>query len=384
MLGIALGVAVLITVLSVMNGFDKELKDRILGMMPHILVLDYQGEMLDWRNARKSLYGLEGVEEITPFVEMQGLLSTPGVTRFVSVTGIDPLLEGPDSFLSSHMQFGSLESLHADTFRIVLGKQLAQGLNVGPGDSVTLVLPEAGLTPAGLVPRFKRFEVSGVFEVDYDYDAAFAYINMNDAQKLLRYQDGVTGLNIKIKDIYAAKRIANIIHEKLRGDYRVYDWTFLNGTFFEAVKLEKTMMFIILGLIIAVAAFNILSMLVMVVTDKQSDIAILRTMGAKPKTITEIFMVQGSVIGIVGTFLGVVLGILMAANVTELVGFLEFITGRQFISSEVYYISFLPSVIKLSDVVTIALLSLMLSFLATLYPAWRASKTHPAEALRYE
>lgn len=384
MMGIALGVTVLITVLSVMNGFDKEIKERMLGMMPHVLVLGYEGEISDWQAAQKIIAAQPYVQSVTPFVETQGMLSTPGVTRFVSATGIDPTLESSQSFLAQHMVKGSIDALQADSFNIILGQELATGLNVGLGDAVTFAVPEASLTPAGLVPRFKRFHVVGVFEVDYDYDASFAYIHMSDAQKLLRYQGGVTGLNVKIDQIYQANADATKIYHALDNEYRVYDWTVLNGTFFEAVKLEKKMMTLILGLIIAVAAFNILSMLVMAVTDKQADIAILRTMGAVPQTIMHIFVVQGTVIGVVGTILGVLGGIALALNVTALVAWLETALGVQFISSDVYYISFLPSQLKGSDVFKISLLSLSLSFIATWYPAWRASKTQPAEALRYE
>lgn len=384
MLGIGLGVTVLITVLSVMNGFDKEIKERILGMMPHVLVLGYDGEIKDWQKARDLVAKQPYVQEVTPFVETQGMLSTPGVTRFVSATGIDPALEDQHSFLAKHMVEGRLDLLQPDRFNIVLGKQLAAGLNVDVGDAVTFAIPEASLTPAGLVPRFKRFHVVGIFEVDYDYDASFAYIHLSDAQKLLRYQGGITGLNVKIDSIYNANADATKLYQVLDNEFRVYDWTVLNGTFFEAVKLEKKMMTLILGMIIAVAAFNILSMLVMAVTDKQADIAILRTMGAMPKTIMHIFVVQGTVIGVVGTMLGVIGGVLLALNVTALVAWLETAVGVQFISSDVYYISFLPSQLLLSDVLKISLLSFSLSFIATWYPAWRASKTQPAEALRYE
>lgn len=379
MLGIGLGVTVLITVLSVMNGFDKELKERILGMMPHVVVLSYDSEFKGWQPLFEQLKKDPAISEVTPFVETQGMLSTPGVTRFVSVTGIDEA----QPYLTDHMIEGSLKDLQPGTYRIVLGASLAKGLYAHVGDTVTLAIPEASLTPAGLVPRFKRFTVSGIFEVDYDYDGAFGYINMQDAQKLMRYSDGITGLNIKLQHIYDAPEFARHLSAKLP-DHRVYDWTVLNGTFFQAVKLEKTMMFIILMLIIAIAAFNILSMLVMVVTDKQADIAILRTMGAKPATIMRLFMVQGSVIGIVGTVLGLIFGTTLALNVTQLVKWLEAVLKTQFLSSDIYYISFMPSDLQFKDVLVITLISLAMSFVATLYPSWRASKIQPAEALRYE
>jgi len=384
MMGIALGVAVLLVVLSVMNGFDKELKERILGMMPHVLVLNQEGELKDWQPLRERLMNAPGGNEVMPFAETQGLLSTPGVTRFVSVTGIDPTIETPTTYLGQHMVYGLLEDLQPSAFNIVLGSSLARSLGVMLGDVVTLVIPESALTPAGLLPRFKRFTVSGIFEVDYDYDAAFAYINMQDAQKLLRYESGITGLNGKLDNIYAAPKMSREIYNQYHGQYRVYDWTVLNGTFFEPVKLEKTMMFIILALIIAIAAFNILSMLVMVVTDKQSDIAILRTMGAKPATIMRIFMIQGSVIGVVGTTIGVILGFVVAINVTDIVSWVESMLQTQFLSADVYYISFMPSLLLLKDFMVVTGVSLLMSFFATLYPSWRASRIDPAEALRYE
>lgn len=382
-LGIALGVTVLITVLSVMNGFDKELKDRILGMMPHVLLRGYEGEIRDWEPLHQQFLLETGVSQVTPFVETQGMLSTPGVTQFVSVSGIDSAFEG-ESYLAQHLVYGRLEDLTPGSYSIILGASLARSLGVSLGDTVTLAIPEASLTPAGLVPRFKRFTVSGLFRVDYDYDAAFAYINMQDAQKLLRYSDGITGLSIKLDDIYKAPSFARQHNLDSQDDYRLYDWTILNGTFFEAVKLEKTMMFIILMLIVAIAAFNILSMLVMVVTDKQADIAILRTMGARPATVMRLFMVQGSLIGLVGTAIGLVAGVLLALNVTEAVKVLESVLKTQFMSSDVYYISFMPSHLQWQDVLVVALIALSMSFLATLYPAWRASKVQPAEALRYE
>jgi lipoprotein-releasing system permease protein len=384
MLGIALGVAVLIIVLSVMNGFDKELKERILGMMPHVVLMGDVNELKDWGGIRENLAKNPEVTEITPFVETQGMLSTPGVTRFVSVTGIDPSIAHTHQYLADHLTFGNLNDLQPGTFKIILGQGLAKSLNVSVGDTVTLAIPEASLTPAGLVPRFKRFTVSGIFAVDYDYDGAFAYINMTDAQKLMRFTDGISGLNLKLKNIYASPDLARQINAHYHGMYRVYDWTVLNGTFFEAVKLEKTMIFLLLMLIIAIAAFNILSMLVMVVTDKQADIAILRTMGARPSTIMRIFMVQGSLLGVVGTAMGLVGGVLIALNVTALVKWLEGVLKTQFLSSDVYYISFLPSDLQAKDVIVIAIISLLMSFLATLYPSWRASKIQPAEALRYE
>ncbi|MFI4956835.1 MAG: lipoprotein-releasing ABC transporter permease subunit [Gammaproteobacteria bacterium] len=383
-LGIGLGVAVLITVLSVMNGFDKELKTRILGMMPHVLVLGSHSALADWEKGLSTLEKLSGVHAVSPFVETAGMMSTPGNTRFVQVVGLDPNRHTAYEYLSQHMKEGDIAALKPGKFQIILGAQLAENLGVIPGEFVTIAVPETTLTPAGLVPRFKRFQVVGIFKVDYEYDASFGYIHLQDAQKLMRYGDNVTGLSVKLDNIYAAPSEAYTFKHRLPTDWRVYDWTLLNGTFFQAVKMEKTMMFVILTLIIAVAAFNILSMLVMVVTDKQSDIAILRTMGITPRSIIHIFMVQGSLIGFFGTIAGIVGGILLAQHVTGLVHMLEALLSIQFLSSDVYYISFLPSELKMMDVVIVAIISFSMSFFATLYPAWRASKTHPAEALRYE
>lgn len=383
-LGIALGVAVLITVLSVMNGFDKELKTRILGMMPHVIAIGSQPQLADWEKGLETLTQMPGVHAVSAYIETAGMMSTPGRTQFVQVVGLDADRRNAYYYLNEHMIEGALTTLTPGEFHIVLGAQLARNLGVFVGDFVTIAVPETTLTPAGLVPRFKRFQVSGIFKVDYEYDASFGYINLNDAQKLLRFGDNVSGLSIKLDDIYAAPQDAYTFRHRLPEDWRVYDWTVLNGTFFQAVKMEKTMMFVILTLIIAVAAFNILSMLVMVVTDKQSDIAILRTMGITPRQVIYIFMVQGSLIGVFGTLVGMLGGILLAHHVTEIVHGLEALLSTRFLSSDVYYISFLPSDLKLNDVVVVALISFSMSFFATLYPAWRASKTHPAEALRYE
>lgn len=383
-LGIGLGVAVLITVLSVMNGFDQELKTRILGMMPHLIVLGDQAELSDWQQGIDTLKAQPGVHAVSPFVETAGMMSTPGRTNFVQVVGLDPRQHAAYQYLNEHMTEGRLQSLEPGAFQIILGAQLARNLHVRPGDFVTLAVPETSLTPAGLVPRFKRFQVSGIFKVDYEYDASFGYINLQDAQKLMRFGDNVSGLSVKLDNIYDAPRDAYHFRVRLPDEWRVYDWTVLNGTFFQAVKMEKTMMFVILTLIIAVAAFNILSMLVMVVTDKQADIAILRTMGVTQRQIVQIFMVQGSLIGCLGTMAGIIGGIALAHHVTAIVGLLETLLSTEFMSSDVYYISFLPSLLKWSDVGIVAMIAFSMSFLATLYPAWRASHTHPAEALRYE
>jgi len=290
-----------------------------------------------------------------------------------------------DQLLGQKMVEGSLTDLKAGDFGIVLGSRLAKALHVTVGDKVTVVLPEAALTPAGVVPRVKRFTVTGLFTVGYDYDTSMAFMHLNDAQKLFDLSAGnVSGLQIRLNDLYEAPRVAMQLYQAYGGFYRTMDWTQRNGNFFEAVKLEKTMMFLMLMLIVAVAAFNILSTLVMVVTDKQSDIAILRTLGASPGMIMHIFMVQGTVIGVFGTLLGLAGGIALALNVTDLVTWIQATFQVQLFSADVYYISFLPSHLEWSDVLKISGLSFLMSFLATLYPARQASRVQPAEALRYE
>lgn len=384
--GIALGVAALITVLSVMNGFDKELRERILGMASHVTVSGVQGQLPDWRDVEKNIENenFKEIRGIAPFVEGQAMLVHEGSTSFSLLYGVLPHEYANVSEVEKHMVQGNFSDLKSGEFNIILGKRLAESVGLAVGDSVVAIVPEGTLTPAGVLPRTKRFKLVGVFDVGYDYDRAIGYIAMPDAQKLYHLGDGVSGLQIKLDNLYAAPRIALELMMGLSSDYYVTDWTIQNGTFFAAVKLEKTLMFVMLSLIIAVAAFNILSTLVMVVTDKQSDIAILRTVGATPSHIMQIFFIQGSVIGIVGTLVGVVIGVLLALNATAIVAAIEHIFAVKLLSADVYYISFLPSQLLWSDVFKICGASLIMSFLATFYPAWRAAKVQPAEALRYE
>jgi lipoprotein-releasing system permease protein len=384
MLGIGLGVMVLITVLSVMNGFDRELRERILGMVPHVSVMAYGGAGLkDWETVAARLKPFTQIQNLSPVVAGQGMIASQKQTRYVVINGIDPKQE-QDSRLMRNMTQGALTDLKSGEFDILLGAPLAKQLGVKLGDYVTLVTPEAALTPAGLIPRFKRFRLVGTFEVGYEYDTSLAFIDLQDAQKLLKMGDRITGVQIKLDNLFAAPRLKQEIYDYLGGQYSVSDWTRTSGNYFEAVKLEKTLMFLMLILIIAVAAFNILSALVMMVTDKQADIAILRTLGALPGTIMRIFMVQGMVIGIIGTSLGIVGGVALALNVTDLLASVERYFGVELLSADVYYISYLPSVLVPKDVLHIAIVALVLSFVATLYPAWQASRTQPAEALRYE
>ncbi|MGM8934081.1 lipoprotein-releasing ABC transporter permease subunit [Pseudomonas neustonica] len=384
MLGLTLGVMVMILVLSVMNGFDRELRTRILGMVPHATINGYQ-PISDWQSLSDKLIANPKVVATAPFIQLQGMLTHDGSVAPVLVTGVEPEAEKTVSIIENHMQSGSLDNLTAGDFGIVIGELIAKRFKVEVGDKLTFVLPEASVTPAGVFPRLKRFTVAGVFKVGAELDSSLAMINLDDAAKLNRWQPGqVQGVRIKLDNLFEAPRVAWDLVSQLPGDYYAQDWTRTHGNLFAAIKMEKTMIGLLLMLIVAVAAFNIISTLVMVVTDKKADIAILRTLGATPLSIMGIFMVQGSVIGVVGTLSGCVLGVLAALNVSQGVAWLEHTLGIQFLSSDVYFISYLPSELIWSDVLIICGAALSLSFLATLYPAWRASRTEPAEALRYD
>lgn len=386
MLGIALGVAVLITVLSVMNGFDEEIHQRIFSMAPQMTVGTYQGNLSNWEEIEEQVAAFPGVTGVAPFIGGQGLLTYAEKVQPIMLSGILPERESAVSDLAELMVAGAMEDLQAGEFGIIVGQQIAATLNLIAGDKITLMIPEATVTPVGLVPRFKRFTLAGVFAAGdgFDLDKSLAFIHLSDAQKLLQMGDDVTGLQVRTANIYAAPQMSVDLVQQLPEGYYVGNWTQQYGAFFSAIKLEKTMMFLILILIIAVAAFNLVSSLVMVVTDKQADIAILRTLGARPRTILAIFMVQGSLVGIVGTLLGLIGGVLLALNATVIVDWLQNLLHVQFLSSSVYFIDYLPSKIELRDIIKICTLALIMSFIATIYPAWRASRTQPAEALRYE
>ena len=385
MLGIAIGVTALITVLSVMNGFEKELRVRILGMASHATISALRGGLEDWQGVAKLAEHNPEIESIAPSVEGEGMLKAGTDLTGTLLRGVLPEEEAKVSEIAQKMKVGKLSDLVAGEYRIVLGKELAQTLGVDVGDKVDLMIPQASVTPAGVLPRFRRFTVSGVFSVGmYEFDRGLVLIHLADAQALYRMGSDVTGVRLKLHDLFKAPQVSRELAGELPGIYYVSDWTRQHANFFRAVKTEKMVMFIILSLIVGVAAFNIVSTLVMVVQDKQADIAILRTLGATPRSIMAIFMVQGSIIGIVGTALGVVGGVALALNVPVLVPLLESLTNQQFLSPDVYYISDLPSDLKMSDVLRIGALSLTLGLLSTLYPAYRASRTQPAEALRYE
>ncbi|MGB1563706.1 MAG: lipoprotein-releasing ABC transporter permease subunit [Sinimarinibacterium flocculans] len=385
MLGIAIGVTALITVLSVMNGFERELRTRILGMASHATISGFDGGLADWQGVSAIAARNPDIAGLAPYIEGEGMVRVGQELSGTLLRGVLPDQENAVSDIGRHVVAGSLESLEAGRFNIVLGFELATALGATVGDKVDLMIPQASVTPAGVMPRFRRFTVSGVFRVGmYEFDRGLVVVHLADAQALLRMDDTVTGVRLKLNDMFEAPRVARELAGELPGMFYVNDWTRSHSNFFRAVRTEKMVMFIILSLIVGVAAFNIVSTLVMVVQDKQADIAIMRTLGATPRSVMAIFMVQGSIIGIVGTLLGVAGGVALALNVESLVPLLERLMGQQFLSPDVYYISDLPSELKSTDVVRIAGLSLALGLLSTLYPAWRASRVQPAEALRYE
>ncbi|MFZ2314072.1 MAG: lipoprotein-releasing ABC transporter permease subunit [Gammaproteobacteria bacterium] len=386
MVGIALGVTVLITVLSVMNGFDKEIKKRVFSMVPPITVTSMSGFVSGWQDLQKTIHQYPYVTASAPFVSGQVLLSYSGGVQPALISGIIPLEEKNISEIADKMIQGQLIDLKPGKFGIVLGQNLASHLGATVGDKVTVVTPQVSLSPAGVLPRFKRFTVIGIFKAGsgFGFDAGFGFVHMQDAQKLLGFGDNVTGLHLNVNDIYDAPRDARLLSNELSPSASISTWADQFGEFFHAVQLEKRMMFLILLLIIAVAAFNLVSTLIMVVNEKQSDIAILRTFGATPRMIMTIFVVQGGLVGVIGTLMGVIGGVLLAWNVTAIVDGIQRLFNVQFLSSDVYFVNYLPSVIEWSDVTIISVVSLLLSLVATLYPAWRASKTDPVEALRYE
>jgi lipoprotein-releasing system permease protein len=385
MLGIALGVAALIVVLSVMNGFQKELRLRILGVASHVQVSGIGGELADWPRVAQEAGRHPSVVAAAPYIAAQGMLAFEQTVRGAMVRGIEPALEEKVADFAQHMKAGSLAALRPGEFNIILGAELARALAVFPGDKVTLIAPQGLVTPAAILPRLKQFRVAGIFEVGmFEYDSGLALIHLGDAQALYRMGERVTGVRLKLDDLFAAPRVTRQVQRHIDADVFVSDWTRNHANFFRAVALEKNMMFIILLLIVAVAAFNIVSTLIMAVTDKESDIAILRTLGASPRSVMAIFIVHGSILGVFGLLLGVAGGLALAFNLDVVIPFLERLLGMQLWSKEVYYISELPSEVQWPDVYVIASVSFVLTLIATLYPSWRAARLNPAEALRYE
>jgi len=384
MLGIAVGVAILITVISVMNGFETEVRERILGMVSHATVSTWDRPFTEWPELVERAREHPEVLGAAPFVEQQTLLKGRDVAGAL-VRGVDPVLEPQVSDLAEQMLVGSLDALDRERWQVLLGVELAARIGVGPGDPVTIFAPEIRATAAGVVPQVRRFTVAGIFEAGVqEFDASLAVIHWKDAQALFRTGEGVSGVRLEFTDLFRARSIATGLAAELPGFYRVRDWTQSHANWFRAVQMEKTMMFLILSLIIVVAAINMISTLVMLVIDKQADIAILKTMGFSPGGVMRVFVVQGMLIGVIGTVLGVIGGVLLAWNVEAIVGMIERLLNTEFLSADVYYISDLPSELHWGDVGRFAGLALSLSLLSTLYPAWRAGRTRPAEALRYE
>ena len=385
MLGICLGVAALIIVLSVMNGFQKEVRDRMLSVLAHVEVFEASGQAVpDLPSLLQRLGTQEHVVAAAPFVAAQALVSRGEDMRGVVLRGIDPALEQHVTPLVADMPAGLREQLKSGEFGVILGGNLARSLGVGAGDRVTLIVPSGQMTPAGVVPRLKQMKVLGAFDSGhYEFDAGYAYLHMNDAAKLFRLA-GPTGVRLKLDDYNLAPQVAASVSASLGLDYIVSDWTRQNRNWFAAVQVEKRMMAIILTLIVAVAAFNLVSTLVMTVTDKRADIAILRTLGATPLSVMGIFVVQGAAAGVMGTLAGLGMGLLVAFNVDVIVPFIEQLVGASFLPQDVYLISRMPSDPQWGDIFPITVISLVLAFVATLYPSWRASRINPAQALRYE
>jgi lipoprotein-releasing system permease protein len=385
MLGITVAVAVLILVLSVVNGFERELQDRLLAMTAHASIEHAGGRLQDWRSWVEKAEEHVEVAAAAPFVTGQGLLVLRDRLSGVQFSGIDPQLESRVSSVDDAVISGDLASLQAGSFNIVLGVELADELRASIGDKVTMTLAEGLVTPAGVVPRTKRFTVSGIYRIGmYEFDRRVAFVNIEDSQRLFRLAEDISGIRLSVTDIYRASQVVRAVALDAGGGVMVSDWTRRNVNFFRSIQITKSILFVILLMVVAVAAFNIVSTLVMVVKDKQSDIAILRTVGATPAHILRIFVTQGSIIGVLGTLGGVILGVLLSLNLESIVGFMEATLGIKFLAADVYFISDLPADLRIADVAQISAIALVLALLSTLYPAWRGARTSPAEALRYE
>ncbi|OGT31387.1 MAG: hypothetical protein A3E87_03395 [Gammaproteobacteria bacterium RIFCSPHIGHO2_12_FULL_35_23] len=386
MLGIALGVMVLITVLSVMNGFDQQIREKLFILVPHITINSSTNVIDHWQRLEKKIKKNKSVTSVVPIVTGQALLTKDGATSPVIIDGIIPTNQGSFLNLQNKMIEGSFNDLATQKFSIILGADIAANLGVVVGDTVDLVTPTGIVTPVGIVPRFRQYKVVGVFRVGsgFGFDNAYAFMSLSSAQALFMLGKNINSLQLRIKDLFSASQVAWQLQQQLGDRYTLTDWTQQFGAFYHAVQMEKTMMFFILLLIIAVAAFNLVSSLMMGVNDKAADIAILRTFGATPATIMKIFIIQGGIIGAMGTLLGVIGGVILSLNITAIVNLIQNTFNVQFLNSNIYFVDFLPSQLQLRDVTNIAAIAFGMSLLATIYPAWRASKVQPAEALRYE
>ncbi|NES11441.1 lipoprotein-releasing ABC transporter permease subunit [Pseudomonas laurentiana] len=384
MIGLALGVLAMIVVLSVMNGFQREMSARILGMVPHAALLGVK-PVDDWQAVAATALKNPQVIAAAPLTELEGMLSYKGLMQPIQISGIDPAQEAKVSIVANHIVQGRLDDLKPDEFGVVIGEITARRFHLNVGDKLTLIVPEVSTAPGGITPRMQRLNVVGVFKVGAELDGSMGLIHMADAAQMQHWAPNqVQGVRIKVQDLYSAPQVSTAIVGQLGDQFRADDWTHTQGSLFSAMKMEKTMIGLLLMMIIAVAAFNIIATLIMVVNDKGADIAILRTIGATPAQIMGAFMVQGTLIGIVGTLIGGVLGVIAAINVSQLVGWLERVSGQHIFTSDVYFVSTLPSELQWGDVALICSAGLVMSFLATLYPAWRASQVEPAYALRYE
>ncbi|AIS18127.1 multidrug ABC transporter substrate-binding protein [Pseudomonas rhizosphaerae] len=384
MIGLALGVLAMIVVLSVMNGFQREMSSRILGMVPHAMIQGVK-PLDDWRPVAAAAMKNPEVLAAVPFTELDGMLSYKGMMQPIQISGVDPAREGEVSIVADHIVQGRLDDLKPGEFGVVVGEITARRFRLNVGDKITLIVPEVSTAPGGITPRMQRLNVVGVFKVGAELDGSMGLINAADAAEMQRWQPGqVQSVRLKLKDLYTAPEVSAAIVRDLGAGYKADDWTHTQGSLFSAMKMEKTMIGLLLLMIVAVAAFNIIATLIMVVNDKGADIAILRTIGATPRQIMGIFMVQGTVIGVAGTVIGGVLGVIAAINVSAIVGWVERISGQHIFTSDVYFISNLPSELQAGDVMLICGAGLVLSFLATIYPAYRASQIEPAHALRYE
>lgn len=384
MIGLALGVLAMIVVLSVMNGFQREMSSRILGMVPHAMIQGVK-PLDDWRPVAAAAMKNPEVLAAVPFTELDGMLSYKGMMQPIQISGVDPAREGEVSIVADHIVQGRLDDLKPGEFGVVVGEITARRFRLNVGDKITLIVPEVSTAPGGITPRMQRLNVVGVFKVGAELDGSMGLINAADAAEMQRWQPGqVQSVRLKLKDLYTAPEVSAAIVRDLGAGYKADDWTHTQGSLFSAMKMEKTMIGLLLLMIVAVAAFNIIATLIMVVNDKGADIAILRTIGATPRQIMGIFMVQGTVIGVAGTVIGGLLGVIAAINVSAIVGWVERISGQHIFTSDVYFISNLPSELQAGDVMLICGAGLVLSFLATIYPAYRASQIEPAHALRYE